>query len=128
MKGQRGVSVACVAIDKVQHRLSCLAAADVFRDDQGCGVRARFRRDVRRHGDAGVGPERVICGQRFDAEHVERGVCDLAAIESRQQGVVVDKRAAPRIDDDRALGQPRQRFAVQMFCVACVSGNKSTTI
>ncbi len=46
--------------------------------------------------------ERVIGGRRLDAEHVEPGAGEAAARQRRQQRRLVDQRAAPGVDQDRA--------------------------
>jgi len=68
-------------VAEVQERLARLAAPDVL-GDHARGTFGTCRgRDVRCHRHARMGPERVVCRQRFGPENVERCVTDPTGIE-----------------------------------------------
>ena len=55
-----------------------------------------------------VGPIGMIGWQRLGAEHIQRGMADLACVQCRQKRIIVDQRAASGVDDDSTARQQRQ--------------------
>ncbi len=64
-------------------------------------------------GDAGMGPVGVILRQRFNAEHIQCGMADMARGECSEEGVIVDQRAAAGVQDCGPLGQQGEGAGVQ---------------
>ena len=64
---------------------------------------------MRRAGDTRMRPVGMFGRQRLGPEGIKRGMADPPGFERRQQRGIVDQRAAPRIEDHRALGQVGQR-------------------
>ena len=61
----------------------------------------------------------MVGRQRLGHDHVERRPREVAGIEGGDERVLIDRRAAPDIDDVRALGQQRHARCVQdIHCVA----------
>nr|GEU28319.1 conserved hypothetical protein [Tanacetum cinerariifolium] len=127
-----------VAVDDFADRFAAFEFADFLGDllhalaPQGQG------RDVRRDGDARLLPERVLRGQRFVAEHVQRGSGNMACLDQRQQVRLGDVGAARHVDDvgagrqlahigavDQVAGVRRERQQADQHPAAAQEGVKA---
>src|SRR5262249_52050667 len=100
-------------IDDVGDRFARRKAADGIANDPGSGRRMRLRRDVRRHDDPRMVPERVPLRQRPLPEHVEHRPRQLPAVERRDQIGLDEMAAAPGIDETRAARQAHEQAGIQ---------------
>ena len=86
--------------------------------DRRCG-RAGFSGDVRRHGDVGVMPKRMLRWKRFYPEYVEGRVPNLTAVQRSKECLIVDERATTRIDNASTFGEQREGSGVQYVFSGC---------
>src|SRR5438067_10892172 len=68
---------------------------------------------MRRDRNVAAAPEGMTRLQRLVVENIERRAGQFALVEQREQVGVDQMRAAPDVDDVRAVGEPRQRRAIQ---------------
>lgn len=64
-------------------------------------------------GDPGVCPKRMVLGQGFGVEHVQRRMPDMAGIKRREKRLIVDQGPATGVQDHRPLGQQGKTLGVQ---------------
>src|SRR5262245_48103466 len=102
-------SISFCEIDDVRDRLPRREAPDDVADDPGGGRRMRLGRDVRRHDDAPMMPERVPLRQRLLTDDVEHRPRQLPAVERRDQIGLDEMAAAPGIDEAGAARQAREQ-------------------
>ena len=73
----------------------------------------RARTEVRREDDVRQRTQREICGRRLDFVHIQRGCCDLAALQRIVQRLLVNEPAACAVDDPHALLRLREPLGVE---------------
>jgi len=91
----------------MQKRLTRFATSNILGNDAGRAGRARGRSDMRRYGDFGVGPIRIVLRQRFHPKDIKRGMRQFFTVQRCQNGPIIDQRPPARIDQNRAIRQQR---------------------
>src|SRR3990167_472540 len=104
--GGRLNSITPDRIDHTRNGLTRFQRADLARDLGDALVAQGACRGVGGDGDLGVLPERVVSGQWFGAEHVQRGAGHLVALQQGQQIGFNQVRAARHVDQVATPASP----------------------
>lgn len=112
----------------MRNGLAALETHDVAGYFQHGDARMGGRCHVRADPDIGMSPERVALGQRLDAEDVEDGAAELAAVDSSNQVGIDDMAAARTVDEKAASGLGVEQVGTDDVFRLCRQGKRLTRI
>ena len=115
-------------VDLVGHRLAVEPGQQVLDGERRPSARAPTRVAEPMCGATirfGAWQQRIVGGQRLGVGDVERGAGDLPVVQRLRERLVVDDRAARRVDQDRGRLHQRERVGVDQVAGAGVSGSGS---